>query len=255
MTVDKEVAASVAAAAADAAAAASAPPPPAPASSSNDADSTTKAAQPSRIDSQLATALRLKEEGNALYAKGDIPGAKRCWHHANLNSSGVTSMRQQLGLGEEGKDDEETKKRAGEITAAVMNNLSSCYLAEKNYDKVLYSTSKVIAIDPQNVKAQFRRASALFELRRVTEAAQAIDVAMEKSPTDPAIRALATKIVKWTEEKEREGMKGLKGLMRGKGWGGEEAKNEDEDEKGKGKKKDGENSNGNGDKGKGKEKA
>lgn len=98
----------------------------------------------SAAEHQLKEAIRLKDEGNALYGKGDVQGAKNRWHHAHLYSSGISTFKHHLsgnagaagaataamaggGGGELGGQPpkSELDKTAEQITLAVMNNLGS----------------------------------------------------------------------------------------------------------------------------------
>ncbi|PWN19836.1 TPR-like protein [Microstroma glucosiphilum] len=171
-----------------------------------------------RVAHQIGIALKLKEEGNALFAKGDRLGAMTKWHHALLNSAGINSLATQYGS----KSTEEQNKNAQSITMAVQNNLASCYLSDKKYEKVIYAAGKVLALDEKNVKALYRRAKAYKELGDQKKAAKDLDKAMELAPQDSSIRALANELVKLEEAKLAKQKAQMQGFLKGKSFGGGE---------------------------------
>ena len=62
--------------------------------------------------------------------------------------------------------DEDTQRRVREAKAAVYNNLSACLMQqdEPRYDRALENISVVLEIEPNNVKANYRRGQALAQI-------------------------------------------------------------------------------------------
>lgn len=146
------------------------------ASTGSSSSSTSKSPETlDRLDAQLATAAKHKEEGNAHFASGNVTGAMTSWHFALLNSSGINALASTYG----GKNTEEHTKRAQSITVAAQNNLASVYLTQGKYEKVVYATTKVLGLDEKNIKALYRRAKARLKLGQVKKAAEDVDKALE----------------------------------------------------------------------------
>lgn len=129
-----------------------------------------------RIEKQLREALALKERGNELFGQGDKLEAMKQWHLASLHSAGINSF------GGSHTSTEKQNQRAKAITIAVFNNLAGCYLSELKFEKVLYATGKVLALDEANVKAHYRLARALIAMNNTQKAASHLDKAMEFAP-------------------------------------------------------------------------
>ncbi|CAO1629657.1 unnamed protein product [Sympodiomycopsis kandeliae] len=165
-----------------------------------------------KLTAQLAKAQEYKAQGNKLYAEGDRQGAKQAWHFTLLHSSGINALANQYG----GQNSQEEIATAQSITVAAHNNLASCYMAEEKWDKVVVSANKVISLDEKNVKAYYRRAKAWLKLNHIQRAADDLDKAMEISPDDPSVNALAKQIVQEEERKLAISRSKMGGFLKGK---------------------------------------
>lgn len=88
-----------------------------------------------------------------------------------------------------------------------MVNRAACNLELQNYGRVLSDCSKCLAINPQNVKALYRSAKALFALDRLIEAIDCCDHALVVDPENKAVEEVKEKAVNrknMQEEKKRQ---------------------------------------------------
>jgi regulator of sirC expression with transglutaminase-like and TPR domain len=92
-------------------------------------------------------------------------------------------------------------EKAQELTNAFRSNLAACYIKEEQWEKAIYATSKVIEVDPNNVKARYRRSLAYMRNKQIKEAAADMDVAMAQAPNDASIRRLAMELVEQEEDR------------------------------------------------------
>ncbi|EPQ26123.1 uncharacterized protein PFL1_06331 [Pseudozyma flocculosa PF-1] len=171
-----------------------------PSPAAGNASSTTPGGHQLSVDERIAKAAELKAEGNARFAADDLDAALKAWHHALLYSAGINSFSTLYGS----RSTDEQNRKAEEITRAVWNNMAACYLRREQWDKAVLVTTKVLNSDPKNLKALYRRTQAHLALGSTQNAAKDLDVALDKSPNDPAVRKLAEELVKLVEKNEAE---------------------------------------------------
>jgi len=87
------------------------------------------------------------------------------------------------------KSDLENEKIRDIYTRAANNTAQICKLG-RDFEAVIEMSNKVLAVDPNSAKAHYRKAFALRELKRDTEALQHAKRAKELQPDDKAIREL-----------------------------------------------------------------
>ncbi|KAB8345881.1 hypothetical protein FH972_022936 [Carpinus fangiana] len=73
-------------------------------------------------------------------------------------------------------------------------NRALCNLELKNYRQCTLDCAQALLLNPRNVKAYYRSASALLQLDRLTEATDAINFCLSVDPTNAPAETLATKI-------------------------------------------------------------
>ena len=100
--------------------------------------------------------------------------------------------------------DEDTQKRVREAKTAVYNNLSACLMQqdEPRYDRALENISVVLEIEPNNVKANYRKGQALAQIGNHEGALEAFARVkkLEGGEKDYLKKAIAL-----SEEKAKEG--------------------------------------------------
>lgn len=97
-------------------------------------------------------------------------------------------------------------EKAQELTCAFRSNLAACYIKQGEFEKAVYATSKVLEVDPRNLKARYRRSLSYLRLKETQKAANDLDHALEQAPNDASIRRLAMELVE-QEEDRREKIK------------------------------------------------
>eukprot|EP00697_Spironema_sp_BW2_P012052 gnl/Spiro4/28111_TR13911_c0_g1_i1.p2 gnl/Spiro4/28111_TR13911_c0_g1~~gnl/Spiro4/28111_TR13911_c0_g1_i1.p2 ORF type:complete len:203 (-),score=66.60 gnl/Spiro4/28111_TR13911_c0_g1_i1:58-666(-) len=137
---------------------------------------------PTTLGDKIAMAEQLKNQGNALFAQAQYQRAAHCYNQIPLYIAG---------LAPESLPPTETAQIRN-LKIAANSNLSGCYLNMNKLDRAAECISKVLAEDPQHVKALFRRAKvrakrcdfegARADLQRVDELnpAGVADTALER---------------------------------------------------------------------------
>ncbi|GHU21895.1 hypothetical protein FACS189472_14710 [Alphaproteobacteria bacterium] len=115
-------------------------------------------------------ATRRKEEGNDLVKRG-------FWKEANEFYETGLSFVHYL----EGKNADE-KARQKEITLSILLNRSLCYLKLAKWKELALVCNEAISIDPQNVKALFRRGAGYKQQGRTDLAMRDLKKAHELAP-------------------------------------------------------------------------
>ncbi|KAF0770494.1 peptidyl-prolyl cis-trans isomerase FKBP62-like [Aphis craccivora] len=101
---------------------------------------------------KLTAAARHKDAGNQLYGQGRFADA---FHRFNLAARAVLFVR----------DVDAVRADRDAMYVAVCNNMAACQLRLSNYEHAHQLSDKVLAVEPDNVKALVRRCRASAELR------------------------------------------------------------------------------------------
>lgn len=128
---------------------------------------------------QVEAAAAAKARGATLFAQERFEQAKRKFKR------GVTLTEQALRVT---AGDDPLEAQATEIALSCHLNIAACLLKLKEYTNVLEATNHALKIDPNSVKALFRRAQALVQLHRWDEADEVLLTAARLEPSNKVVR-------------------------------------------------------------------
>ncbi|UZJ57246.1 hypothetical protein CBS101457_006566 [Exobasidium rhododendri] len=151
---------------------------------------------PSAVEN-IHKAVRCKEDGNRSFAEGDLRTAMKNWHEGILYVAGINSFASMYGA----RSTPAQNEKAQELTNAFRSNLAACYIKQEQWEKAIYATSKVLEVDPRNLKARYRRSLSYLRLKDTQKAASDLDHALEQAPNDASVRRLAMELVEQEEDR------------------------------------------------------
>jgi regulator of sirC expression with transglutaminase-like and TPR domain len=114
-----------------------------------------------------------------------------------LHVAGINSFASMYGA----KSTPAQNEKAQELTSAFRSNLAAVYIKQERWEQAIYATSKVLEVDPDNLKARYRRSLAYLRNKQSQQAAADLDLALAKAPNDPSIRRLAMELVEQEEDR------------------------------------------------------
>lgn len=160
------------------------------------------------IHTKLNLAHKMKDEGNAHFKNKSIQEALRAYHKALLYAKGV-----QQDLNPPVMVEPRTPVTEGPVADAVTalvvtvnNNIAACLLKHTPvpHERVLACCEQVIKLDPENVKAWYRKGQALCAKKSNDQAKVAVLRANRLTEgKDPSIRRLLASI-EAEQKKEQE---------------------------------------------------
>ncbi|XP_075155896.1 AH receptor-interacting protein [Haematobia irritans] len=143
-------------------------------------------------EERLKTAIKLRDEGNNLYKEKDFKKAEECYRQA-------VGLIDQLMVKEKPHDVEWLELAKHKVP--VLLNYAQCRLLAQDYYAVIEHCTEVLKLDPQNVKALFRRAKAHFGAWNPNEARDDFQQALE---LDPSLQTAVNKELKAIERTQHE---------------------------------------------------
>eukprot|EP00775_Hariotina_reticulata_P005268 gene5268-5503_t len=155
---------------------------------------------------KLAAATARKEKGNAAYKAGSLARAARQYNAAVEAATSITER--DMGPSSTGMDALEENdaaaaaapstarlmSQAREVKKACMNNWAAVELKRHNWAEAAKQASKVLDLDPSNVKALYRRAQARMALNELLEAELDVKAGLLKEPTNSDLLVLQRKL-------------------------------------------------------------
>jgi tetratricopeptide (TPR) repeat protein len=165
---------------------------------SNNTSTTTTPRLNNSSSNRMQRALAHKEQGNVMFKRGlDYAGAAREYRRA------LHCMRRDASVTAQTKSQVEKQVRI-----PCYLNLTACELELGNFSTAERHCTKVLeTMDPENVKALFRRSSARRRVGDAKGAMADIKRALVLAPTDSSVRKSLQELtseIKLAEEKERE---------------------------------------------------
>merc|ERR1712135_39038 len=83
---------------------------------------------------------------------------------------------------------EEVRKQISQLNIKCQNNLAASYMMLDRWKDAMKACTTVLAIDPKNVRAYFRKGKALAETGELKKSIQHLKRAAHFSPNDPTIQ-------------------------------------------------------------------
>lgn len=134
--------------------------------------------EPSEWDVKLADADELRLHANDRFREGNFEGAISLYDDA-LNV---------LNTIEEAP--EEIQERKQQAVVLCMNNKAACHLKLQNNTQVVQICSEVLHLEPDNIKALYRRGTASMNLGDLEQAEKDLTTALQLCPEDAVIKKL-----------------------------------------------------------------
>jgi FK506-binding protein 4/5 len=102
------------------------------------------------------------------------------------------------------ESDTAAQQRDEDVCLRVMlcNNIASCHLQCKNYCHVIEMCNKVLFLEPNNVKALFRRAVAYMETQEFDQAKKDFNQVQRLEPENAAARDKLQELKKWQKKSD-----------------------------------------------------
>ncbi|KAJ3020166.1 Tetratricopeptide repeat protein 9A [Thoreauomyces humboldtii] len=162
------------------------------------------------INVKLAKGKEEKDKGNAQFKAGNVTEALRSYHTATLYLTGLDNAAMSAFVPGQALA-EELKADIKETLKACYSNMAACYIKQSKFDKCISTCTKIIALDPANPKAHYRRGLSYLALNNADAALSDQKKAAELAPQDKGIReelGKAAAAVKEGEEKARAVFRG-----------------------------------------------
>jgi len=145
-------------------------------------------------EKKVETAKEKKELADKAFQASDLPTALRFYHEALFYLKGLDSNTTDIVAGNSG--DQSTpispeKKEINAIIEKVYSNMCACQIKQGKWQRAIDTADKVLAKNPDNVKAKFRKGKAQGELgyfEKATAMLEDLLKANEQGQDAPAIK-------------------------------------------------------------------
>ncbi|KAG8188044.1 hypothetical protein JTE90_009918 [Oedothorax gibbosus] len=178
-------------------------PPSVPADANIECDVELKDVEDPNYDLTVTERLKFGNEkrlrGNYFYERGEYLESIHCYERAIEYLDGVRDC---------SNSSKEESQEIVNIRIKVYNNMAASHLKLSAYDSALSSVELVLKVQPQNVKALFRKAKILGEKGSTDEALSCIKIAARLEPNTKVIQTELTKLIN-KKKKEEQSQKAM----------------------------------------------
>ncbi|XP_076853432.1 FKBP prolyl isomerase 16 [Brachyhypopomus gauderio] len=148
--------------------------------------------KPNPLRLSIADRIRIgnqkRERGNFFFQRDEYHLAVRAYHMALDVLTTYTQDSQPLAPDEE--------EEVNNYRVKCLNNLAAVQLKQEQYSEALHTSQDVLLLDPNNVKALFRKGKLLSDSGDYEEAMETLKKALKLEPTTKAIHAELSKLVR-----------------------------------------------------------
>mmetsp|Transcript_8639 Transcript_8639/g.11936 ORF Transcript_8639/g.11936 Transcript_8639/m.11936 type:complete len:605 (+) Transcript_8639:156-1970(+) len=134
--------------------------------------------EPSEWDMKLSDADELRLHANDRFREGNFEGAISLYDDALNVLNAMDGVPQ------------EVQEKRQQAQVLCMNNKAACYLKLHNNHQVVQTCNVVLQMEPDNVKALYRRGTASMNLGDLEQAEKDLNTALQLCPDDPVIKKL-----------------------------------------------------------------
>ncbi|GLB01534.1 hypothetical protein AtubIFM61612_006273 [Aspergillus tubingensis] len=127
--------------------------------------------------------------------QGNEAAREKRWADAKEHySKGIAVLLAKEDKWDKPEDEKEEARLRREVEEACYINRALCHLELKNYRSTTLDCAAVLKLNPQNVKAYYRSAMALFSLDKIVEAEDVASRGLKLDPNNKALQMVAGKI-------------------------------------------------------------
>jgi len=145
---------------------------------------------------KIEAAVKRKNQGNTCFKDGDHQNAARRYLQAIVLADDL--------LGGTSPLEEEEKNEVSQCKVASHLNLAAVCLKASDWKRVIDNCQKALDIDPQNVKARFRRAEALKATKDYDQALLDLNAALKIDPNNAEVTKASNLIKKLIQERTQK---------------------------------------------------
>jgi len=158
----------------------------------------------------LSTIKHFKEQGVALYREKDIVNSFHAFSRALKLAIPVEVKYNQEAASPNAQEVCQSKTEILGLIASLYNNLSACHLEQKNFSQVVELCDQAMKRTPNDVKAIFRKSSALIELHNYAAASEFLVRGLQLDPNNKALQNLKLKTSNALKQQDKMMAEGMK---------------------------------------------
>ncbi|KAG8931197.1 hypothetical protein FRC02_003093 [Tulasnella sp. 418] len=164
-------------------------------------------------NAKLAQGTKFKEEADELFKKGDITGAIRQYHMSLLYIQGLNKNAVPYSGSVPSATDEKKNTEIDIILEKIYSNMCACYLKQSKWARAEETANKILAKNPDNTKASFRKAKALSSQGYTEKAIKILEDLLKKTPDDAIIKAELEQVKAADTAASKKGLNKFKGFL------------------------------------------
>lgn len=131
--------------------------------------------------------MKHKEKGNVAFKECDYAQASLFYSQAIEILENIVSETSGANEGDEAQKKLHTECK--EVLGTIYSNRSACALKMGDHQLALTDANSCLELDPENVKANFRKGLALHALGRYREACPVLGLALKREPKNQQIKS------------------------------------------------------------------